>query len=206
MSLTYVSIADLINKKMTGCMSESDRFDLNQILSDHTNQKLFDDIMDVHRTRNEVKIMSEGDMQASWLKIEASYAFTKKRYGLKKLLAIGTVAFLLSLVGAWLLYKESTHSITSTIKFKNLTDTQAVKNAIDSQEGPFIFKDKNIKEILSELARVYHLDVQYKGDIPEDTYYAIFSRTDSIKTILEHLQRTTGIKIKLDEKGILVQP
>jgi hypothetical protein len=96
--------------------------------------------------------------------------------------------------------------LTQKKRLEKITDPAAVKKAIGWKEGSFIFKDDNLIEIINELSRYYNLEVQYKGAIPENTYYGIFSRGDSIGSILEHLQKQTGIRFKVDGKKVVIQP
>jgi transmembrane sensor len=96
--------------------------------------------------------------------------------------------------------------LTQKKKLEKITDSSAVKKAIAWKEGAFVFENRNLKSIINELSRSYDLDVQYKGDIPEDTYYAIFSRSDSVGSILAHLQSQTGIRFKVDGKKVTIQP
>ncbi|OQP46246.1 hypothetical protein A4H97_31275 [Niastella yeongjuensis] len=95
---------------------------------------------------------------------------------------------------------------TASKQLEVKTDATLVKDAIGWKDGSFVFKDNTLKEIINELCRWYNLEVQYKGEIPENTYYGIFSRSSTIESILDYLQKQTGIGFLVDGKRIIIQP
>src|SRR3954469_23520253 len=115
MATTNYRMAELVYKHMTGSLSQPDSIELNQILSDPAKHKLFDELIDWQQTSAQVKIMSEGDTQASWLQIEAAYPFHNKRYAWKKYLAAAAVVLPIAGVLTWYFYARPVQQITPGI-------------------------------------------------------------------------------------------
>lgn len=108
-------MAELVYKHMTGTLSEAESKALNQILSDPAKRKLFEELIDLERTRAEVKLMSEGDQHASWQKIEAAYHFNNKSIAWKKYLQAAAAVLLLAGGAAVYFYSRRAPQTTTTV-------------------------------------------------------------------------------------------
>lgn len=110
------TMAELVFKHMTSTLSEAESDTLNQILSDPAKRKLFEELIDLERTRAEVKLMSEGDQHASWQMIEAAYHFHNKSAVWKKYLAAAAVVLPLAGAVAWYFYLRPIRQIEPTVE------------------------------------------------------------------------------------------
>lgn len=95
---------------------------------------------------------------------------------------------------------------TKKKKLEKVTDSSAIKKAIAWKTGTFIFRNDDLKTIMGQLSRSYDLDVEYRGTIPDKTFFGVFYHTDSIEYILKHLQDYSGIRFKIEGKKIIVEP
>lgn len=73
-------------------------------------------------------------------------------------------------------------------------------------EGYFNFKNTPIKELMTQLARWYDVQVEYHGDMQGKEYSARILRRQHIQDILQKLEMTGTIKFKVDGKKIVVTP
>jgi transmembrane sensor len=391
MVTTNNTMAELVYKHMTSGLSEAESNELNQILLDPAKRKLFEELIDLERTRAEVKLMSEGDQHASWQKIEAAYLFHNKSFAWKKYLAAAAVVLPLAGLVAWYFYLRPARQLVPTVapgpaktqyasytpksqravwkrsaslavylddlkngvvgysdgrpvtkndselvypavprseiplpdtvqtlkggyyqlrlpdgskvvlnsassvffasafgsndrqvsvngeayfdvvkdarrpffvhvpglrievsgtrfnvqaykednivrtsllegnvkvtagkqvvtlkageqavltkkKLEKITNVSAIKKATAWQSGTFIFENDDIKSIMGQLCRSYDLDVEYRGNIPDKTFYAVFYHNDPVELILKYLHDRSGIKFTKEGKKIIVQP
>ncbi|MEQ2910701.1 FecR family protein [Butyricimonas faecihominis] len=93
-----------------------------------------------------------------------------------------------------------------------LVDSQLVMKEVDVtdvigwREGTFSFKEVRLEEIINELARWYDFDVYYQNaEVKNYHFTAWFRRNASIEEVIEVLEKTKKIKMKLDGKTLIVQ-
>lgn len=80
-----------------------------------------------------------------------------------------------------------------------------VESEIAWKDNYFIFKDKNIKEIMVFLSRWYDADVLYIGDEWEDKTFTIrMSRREKIEEILSIIELTKSIEFKIEGRRVTV--
>lgn len=73
------------------------------------------------------------------------------------------------------------------------------------KDNYFVFKDRNIKEIMSALARWYDAEVEYIGEDWKDKNYTIkMSRHKDVKDVLSIIELTKSVKFKIEERRITV--
>ena len=81
-----------------------------------------------------------------------------------------------------------------------------VSDFIGWREGTFSFKEVRLESIINELARWYDFDVYYQDtDVKNYHFTAWFRRNASIEEVIEVLEKTKKIKMKLDGKTLIVQ-
>ena len=81
-----------------------------------------------------------------------------------------------------------------------------VVDVIGWREGTFSFKEVRLEDIINELARWYDFDVYYQDtDVKNYHFTAWFRRNASIEEVIEVLEKTKKIKMKLDGKTLIVQ-
>ena len=79
-------------------------------------------------------------------------------------------------------------------------------DVIGWREGTFSFKEVRLEDIINELARWYDFDVYYQDtDVKNYHFTAWFRRNASIEEVIEVLEKTKKIKMKLDGKTLIVQ-
>lgn len=79
-------------------------------------------------------------------------------------------------------------------------------NATAWTRGTFLFDNEDLRDIISELARWYDLDVEYRGTVSSQTFFGTFSRSEAVESILAFLQTRTGVRLSIQNKTIFVQP
>lgn len=80
-----------------------------------------------------------------------------------------------------------------------------IESEIAWKNDYFLFKNKNIKEIMNDLARWYDAEVEYQGEDWEDKNYTIrISRRENIGEILSIIELTESVKFKIIGRRILV--
>lgn len=104
MSTAKIRIAELALKHLTNDISEKESLELHEMRQDPANNKLFEELTDRSRLKEEVERMQNCDvyMHESWEKIASTYPFPTKKNPLKKYLAAAVI--LLLLIGAIALY------------------------------------------------------------------------------------------------------
>lgn len=96
--------------------------------------------------------------------------------------------------------------LTKKKKLEKITDSSAIKKATAWQNGTFIFENDDIRSIIAQLCRSYDLDVEYRGTIPDKTFYGVFYHNDPVELILRYLHDRSGIKFTKEGNKIIVQP
>jgi ferric-dicitrate binding protein FerR (iron transport regulator) len=80
-----------------------------------------------------------------------------------------------------------------------------IESEIAWKNDYFLFKNKNIKEIMSDLARWYGAEVEYQGENWADKNYTIrISRRENIEEILSIIELTESVKFKIKGRRIIV--
>lgn len=73
------------------------------------------------------------------------------------------------------------------------------------KNNQFIFKDKNIKEIMEHLSRWYNVKVEYLGEDWQNKNFTIrMSRRDDLEEILSIIEKTQSIKFQTKERRIII--
>ncbi len=81
-----------------------------------------------------------------------------------------------------------------------------VTDVIGWRKVHFSFKEVRLEEIINELARWYDFDVYYQNaEVKNYHFTAWFRRNASIEEVIEVLEKTKKIKMKLDGKTLIVQ-
>lgn len=91
MATIHSRMAELVFKHLTDDLSEEEKIELNQILADPGNRKLFEELNDPDRTAAEVRRMSLVHHKDSWKKIESAYDFNENKVHLKRYLAAAAI-------------------------------------------------------------------------------------------------------------------
>lgn len=106
---------------------------------------------------------------------------------------------------------ESSQSILSSGQQARISDKQIqvgdfdLESEIAWKDDYFIFKNRNIKEIMSDLARWYDAEVEYQGKGWEDKNFNIrISRRQNIEEILSIIELTDAVKFKIQGRRIVV--
>jgi transmembrane sensor len=117
MATTKNRIAELALRYLTNDLSEKDNNELNQLLQDPTNQKLFEDLTDRRRIEADVKRMQRADvhLHTSWQQVKAAYPFQNKRVPWKRYLAAAAVMVPLAVGVTWYFWQRPAASIPPTV-------------------------------------------------------------------------------------------
>lgn len=70
----------------------------------------------------------------------------------------------------------------------------------------FLGEGATIRDIMKQLQRYYDIEVEYKGNIPDDHFIATMPRSLPISRILQVLQKTERINFKIEDRKVIVMP
>jgi hypothetical protein len=71
-------------------------------------------------------------------------------------------------------------------------------------DGDFDFKNQDLHSIMQELARVYDIDVSYKGNIENIVPTGMISRSHNISAVLETFEATNNIHFEINGRRVMV--
>lgn len=95
--------------------------------------------------------------------------------------------------------------ITANLSGQVLVNEVNTKEWISWKDGLFIFKNKNLRYIMTELSRWYDVDVCFsESDLENLTFTGILSRYENIDTFMEILETTQDIHYRYDKGGIVI--
>lgn len=81
----------------------------------------------------------------------------------------------------------------------NRIDVRSVasEDAIAWKNGYFMFVDEDIKSIMRKLSRWYDFTVEYQGNVENERFAAMISRTKNISEVLQMFESTGSIQFKI---------
>ncbi|WP_175632486.1 FecR family protein [Pedobacter ghigonis] len=78
-------------------------------------------------------------------------------------------------------------------------------DAVAWKDGVFLFEDEPLESIMRRISRWYNLDIEYAKDVDKDKLYSGgVSRYENVSTVLEILESTKNIHLKIEERRIIV--
>lgn len=87
-----------------------------------------------------------------------------------------------------------------------VVDNVNVEEAVAWKNGKFIFQEIDIQSVMRQLARWYDVEVDYKGNLPDDEYIGVLSRTEKISAILNFLKATKTVSFSINGRKVTVMP
>lgn len=85
-----------------------------------------------------------------------------------------------------------------SVQAANLDEVAAWRN------GKFLFKRRNIQEIMRQVARWYDIEVEYRGPVPDVAFTGDLSRKEEASQLLEILEETNNVHFQREGKKIIV--
>ncbi|WDF77130.1 DUF4974 domain-containing protein [Mucilaginibacter sp. KACC 22773] len=79
-----------------------------------------------------------------------------------------------------------------------------MEKAVAWKNGQFMFQDDNIQYIMRIISRWYDVDVEYKGQVPNDSFGGGVSRFKNISELLNILQLTGKVHFQIEGRKIIV--
>ncbi|WP_158994096.1 FecR family protein [Mucilaginibacter sp. L196] len=70
--------------------------------------------------------------------------------------------------------------------------------------GDLDFNNQDLHSIMRELARVYNIDVSYKGEVENMVLNGIISRSHNISAVLEMFEATNNVHFEINERRVMV--
>jgi transmembrane sensor len=70
--------------------------------------------------------------------------------------------------------------------------------------GDFDFNNQDLHSIMRELARVYNIDVSYKGDVENMVLNGMISRSRNISAVLEMFEATNNVHFEINGRRVIV--
>ncbi|MFD2599601.1 FecR family protein [Sphingobacterium corticis] len=89
---------------------------------------------------------------------------------------------------------------------KPIVETVDVSSVLGNRDGYFTFHQKNIREIMSEVARWYAIDVHFKGNITKEAFGGTFSRKRDVDELLDYLSVLGGFQIERQGRRVTIMP
>lgn len=86
-----------------------------------------------------------------------------------------------------------------------------VMNNVDMEEvvawknGQFVFKSADLRSLLNPISRWYDIEVEYRGNYPEDKFRGTFSRSANLSQVLKILE-LSEINFRLEDRRLIVLP
>nr|WP_199076562.1 FecR family protein [Pedobacter sp. ASV19] len=87
----------------------------------------------------------------------------------------------------------------------NVTEVDA-EEAVAWKQGVFNFHNEDIFSLMRKLARWYNIEVIYEGSVPDVRFGAEISRSRSLAQVLKILEKTEGVKFKIEGRRVTVMP
>lgn len=85
------------------------------------------------------------------------------------------------------------------------TSTVDVEQVLAWKNGVFVFKDENLGSIMRKISRWYDVEISYSNDAPMDaTFGGYVSRSRTLFTVLERMEKTGQVKFKISGRKITV--
>lgn len=81
-----------------------------------------------------------------------------------------------------------------------------IPSATGWKDGDFVFNETPIAEILPQLERWYNVTSVYSGAVPTESFSGKLARNRSLPEVLRVLQMVSGVRLKLQDKRIVVNP
>lgn len=72
------------------------------------------------------------------------------------------------------------------------------------KEGLFKFNGTKLSAIMKQLSRWYNVDIDIKGNVPDQELYAIIQRDEDISHVLEILEKTSNLHFETSGRKIIV--
>jgi hypothetical protein len=116
--LTYDRLAELAYKKITGGLTETEAIELTIIIeSSPDKKKFFEELMDPDAMAEQIVLMNEFDVDASWKKVKEQYPFPQKRRGWWQYAVAASAILVAGFVSFYLLRNENNkHAVAVTEK------------------------------------------------------------------------------------------
>ncbi|MGN6420109.1 MAG: FecR domain-containing protein [Pseudobacter sp.] len=74
------------------------------------------------------------------------------------------------------------------------------------KQGKFVFRATNIQDIMENLARYYDFEVQYQGTVTSSLFAGTFERNAPLSEILLFLEKTGGVRFRIEGRKVVVMP
>lgn len=81
-----------------------------------------------------------------------------------------------------------------------------IDQAMAWKQGKFVFRATNIQDIMENLARYYDFEVQYQGTVTSSLFVGSFERSAPLSEILLFLEKTGGVRFRIEGRKVIVMP
>jgi transmembrane sensor len=101
--------------------------------------------------------------------------------------------------------KPGQQAVSSDTDYPGFKIQQAnIEEAMAWKNGLFLFHDANIKDIMTQAARWYDVEVVYRGNLEDKQYGGRVSRYKNISELLKNLELTGTIHFKIEGRRVTV--
>ncbi|WP_158280682.1 FecR family protein [Pararcticibacter amylolyticus] len=77
-------------------------------------------------------------------------------------------------------------------------------NVIAWKNGLFVFDETDIAEILTQVQRLYDVNIKYQGKIPPINYTGNIPRSSSLSKVLLMLEKTGSVRFRVEDHTVIV--
>lgn len=81
-----------------------------------------------------------------------------------------------------------------------------IDQVIAWKQGKFVFRATNIQDIMENLARYYDFEVTYQGTVTSSLFVGTFERNAPLSEILLFLEKTGGVRFRIEGRKVIVMP
>jgi len=73
------------------------------------------------------------------------------------------------------------------------------------KNGQFVFNSTSLEQLMKQISRWYDVDVEYKGQIPQENFTGIVSRSSNLSQVL-NIVKQAGVRLEVQGNKITVTP
>lgn len=99
------------------------------------------------------------------------------------------------------LLKPGQQSELSSVQREIIVNEVDTEEAIAWKNGMFQFSDSDLRSIMNELERWYDIEVDTKG-MPEKRFNGIIPRNVKLSQVLDMMEKTSGLKFKIEGRRV----
>ncbi|MFT3701915.1 MAG: DUF4974 domain-containing protein [Agriterribacter sp.] len=94
----------------------------------------------------------------------------------------------------------------STKSIMTLVKNADVEQAVAWKNGLFKFNATSLSTIMRQVARWYDVDIDYRGNVKEETFTGDIPRKQYASEVFKMLEMTKTVKFQIENKNVIIEP